>query len=315
MKLVIQIPCLDEAAQLPATLAALPRSLPGVDAIERLVIDDGSADGTAEVARAHGVEHVVRLADHRGLAAAFAAGLEAAVRAGADVIVNTDADNQYRAEHIGALVGPVLRGEADIVVGARPIEAIAHFSVAKRWLQRRGSGVVRLLTGLDVPDATSGFRAYSRDAALRLVVFSNYTYTLETLVQAGQVGLAVRSVPVAVNPPTRPSRLIRSTASYVVNATLSMLRAFVVYRPLRSLAIPAVLALAAGTLVGARFVWLYVHSGGAAGHLQSLILAAVLISAGLLIGVAAVLADLIAANRRLLEDIRFRMRREEWTRR
>jgi glycosyltransferase involved in cell wall biosynthesis len=310
--LVIQIPCFNEAAQLPATLAALPRTVPGVDRVEWLVIDDGSDDGTADVARRHGVDHVVCLAGHRGLARAFVAGLEAALKAGADVVVHTDADNQYCADDIPALVAPIRAARADIVVGARPIEQIAHFSRPKKLLQRLGSRVVRLLSGLEVADAASGFRAYSREAALRLSVFDGYTYTLETLIQAGQQGLAVMSVPVRVNAPTRESRLVASTASYVRRSALAMARAFIVYRPLRSIAIPAVVATAAGVVLGLRFVWFF-WGGEGGGHVQSLILASILIVAGLLAGTAALLADLIAINRRLLEQLRTEQRRRDWT--
>jgi glycosyltransferase involved in cell wall biosynthesis len=311
--LVIQIPCFNEALQLPATLAALPRTLDGVDRVEWLVVDDGSDDGTAEVARRGGVDHVVRLTRHQGLAFAFAAGLEAALKAGADIVVHTDADNQYHAGDMPALIEPIRAGRADIVVGARPIGEIAHFSTSKKLLQRIGSGVVRLLSGLEVTDATSGFRAYSREAALRLSVFDGYTYTLETLIQAGQQGLAVVSVPVRVNAPTRASRLIASTTSYIRRSVFAMARAFLVYRPLRSIAIPALLAIGAGVMLGLRFVWSYWRSGGDAGHVQSLILASILIVGGLLAGVAAVLADLIAINRRLLEQLRTEQRRRDWT--
>jgi glycosyltransferase involved in cell wall biosynthesis len=313
--LVIQIPCYNEAEQLPATLAALPRQVQGVARVEWLVIDDGSNDATAEVARRCGVDHVVRLPRNRGLAFAFGAGLEAALRAGADFVVNTDADNQYRAEDIGALVAPLLTGDAEMVVGARPIADIAHFSNTKKWLQSTGSRVVRVLSGLDVPDATSGFRALTREAALKLNVFSRYTYTLETLIQAGQRRILVQSIPVRVNPPTRPSRLMGSTAGYVWRAMLSMIHAFIVYRPLRFLAVPSALAIAAGGLLGARFVFYYFLGDGTAGHVQSLILAAILIVVGATLGAAGVLAEIIAINRRLLEELQTSERRREWTRR
>lgn len=312
--LIIQVPCYNEAEQLPAALGALPRSVPGVTKVEWLVIDDGSIDGTAEVARNCGAEHVVRLPKNMGLATAFSVGLETALRAGADIVVNTDADNQYCADDIATLVAPILAGDAQIVVGARPIGEVAHFSPAKKWLQSVGSRVVRIMSGLDIADATSGFRAFSRDAALTINVFSRYTYTLETLIQAGQRRISVASVPVRVNPPTRPSRLMRSTHAYVWRAMLSILRAFIVYRPLRFLAVPAALCVAAGTLIGLRFVYFYVQGGGA-GHVQSLILAAILIVVGAMFATAGVLADLSAINRRLLEDIQVRERRQDWVRR
>lgn len=313
MKLVIQVPCFNEAEQLPATVAALPSTVAGFREVVRLVVDDGSSDATVEVARRLGVEHIVQLPRNRGLAAAFSTGLEAALRAGADVIVNVDADNQYCADDISKLVAPILSGAADIVVGARPIAQIPHFSLLKKWLQRMGSRVVRLLSGLDVPDATSGFRAFSREAALAMNVFSRYTYTLETLIQAGQRRLTVVSVPVRVNPPTRPSRLMPNTLSYVWRAALSIVRAFIIYRPLRFLAVPAVLCVAGGLALGLRFLWYFLQAGGAAGHVQSLILAAILIMVGAMFATAGVLADLSAINRRLIEDLQLRERRRDWT--
>lgn len=311
MKLVLQLPCRDEAGQLPATLAGLPRQVPGFDHVEWLVIDDGSSDGTAEVARAAGADHVLRLPENRGLARAFAAGLEAACRLGADVIVNVDGDNQYRSEFIGALCEPLVAGRADIVVGCRPIARIAHFSGLKKLLQRLGSAVVRLVAGVKVSDATSGFRAYTREAAMSLNVYSRYTYTLETLVQAGQAKLRVLSVPVEVNAPTRPSRLMRSSSEYVRRSLLTMLRSFVIYRPLRFFLVPTVLATGLGTAIGARFVVLWMGGNGS-GNVQSLILAAILIILGavcLSIGLA---ADLLSVNRRLLEDIQASQRRRDW---
>jgi glycosyltransferase involved in cell wall biosynthesis len=227
MKLVIQLPCYNEADQLPATLAALPRELDGFDCVELLVVDDGSTDSTAEIARAHGVAHIVRLPERRGLGYAFSAGIEASLRAGADVVVNTDGDNQYCAEDIGTLVAPILRDRAHVVVGARPIAEISHFSFGKKLVQRMGSAVVRVLSGVAVPDATSGFRAYAREAALTLNVFSRYTYSIETLIQAGRHRLVVQSVPVRVNPPTRRSRLAQGHVHYVWRAMLSMLMLFI----------------------------------------------------------------------------------------
>jgi glycosyltransferase involved in cell wall biosynthesis len=312
MKLVIQIPCRDEEATLPATLAALPRAVPGFDSVRVLVVDDGSTDRTAEVAAACGADRVLRLPRNQGLARAFTAGIEAALRMGADVIVNTDADNQYRADDIPALVAPVVADEADIVVGARPLATIEHFSAAKRWLQRAGTRVVRSLSGTDVADATSGFRAYSRRAALSLNVFSTFTYTLETLVQAGYKRLRVVSVPVRVNAPTRPSRLVRSTPHYLVQSVLTLARVLLVYRPFRAFAVPALASFAVGVLLGLRFLYYYVSQGGSAGHVQSLILAAVLVLVGGLLFTLGVLADLLSVNRRLLEELQAVAREANW---
>lgn len=310
-KLVIQIPCRDEADQLPATLAALPASLPGVDDVEWLVIDDGSSDGTAAVAAAHGAHTVLRLSEHHGLARAFAAGLELACRRGADIIVNVDGDNQYDARAIPALVGEILDGRADIVVGCRPIDRIAHFSWLKKRLQRLGSRVVRAAAGVRIEDATSGFRAYSREAAIRLNVYSRYTYTLETLIQAGQTGLRVGAVAVEVNPPTRPSRLIRSIPAYVGRSVLAILRACLTYRPLEFFLLPAAVGALSGAAIGAAFVADYLRGDGE-GHIQSLILAAVLILGAGVAATIGLLAHQMAVNRRLLEELQQDGRRREW---
>ena len=311
MKLIIQIPCYNEAGQLPLTLPTLPRTVPGFDRVEWLVVDDGSTDGTAGLARSLGVDHVVELPRNRGLARAFLPGIEASLRRGADVVVNFDADNQYRAEGIPDLVAPLLSGEADVVVGCRPIGDIAHFSWIKKALQKIGSGVVRLLSGTHVDDATSGFRAYSRAAAMRLNVYSRYTYTLETLIQAGQSGLRVISRPIAVNPPTRESRLMKSMREYVWRSTVAIVRSFVTYRPMRFFMLPAVVGVAAGGLLGLRFVVLLVIQGSA-GNVQSLILAAILILLGALCAVVGLVADLLSVNRRLLEDIQLSGRLRDW---
>ncbi len=310
MKLIIQIPCRNEAASLPKTLADLPRSLPGIDRIEVLVVDDGSTDGTSEVARRFGVHHVVRLPAHRGLAEAFRTGLGESLRRGADLIVNTDGDNQYRADDIALLVEPVLRGEADMVVGARPIGEIRHFSWLKKLLQRLGSWVVRQVSKTDVADATSGFRAFSREAALRLNVFSSYTYTLETLIQAGLTNMRVVSVPIRTNTPLRESRLIRSIPSYIRRSLLTMLRIFVVYKPLRFFVWAGAVVFGAGFLIGLRFVY-YWAIGEGGGKTQSLILAAVLLLMGFQLGIAGLLSDLIATNRRILEEIQVQERLRE----
>ena len=303
MKLIIQIPCFNEAEALPLALAALPREVPGFDEVEWLIIDDGSTDKTVRVARQHGVDHVVRHTRNQGLARAFMTGLEACLQRGADVIINTDADNQYRAADIPLLTGPVLAGRADMVIGARPVDTIEHFSPSKRLLQKLGSWVVRKVSRTDVPDAPSGFRAISRQAAARLTVFNSYTYTLETIIQAGQKNMAVVSVPIAVNKDLRPSRLVKSIPSYVRRSIMTMVRIFVVYRPFRFFGTVGVLLFAAGLLIGLRFIY-YFFTGGGAGHTQSLILAAVLLMMGFQSVLVAFIADLLAANRMLLEDIR-----------
>ena len=306
MKLVIQIPAFNEAATLGIALRELPRRLPGIDCVEWLVVDDGSTDATCEVARQHGVDHIVRMPANRGLARAFTAGLEAALRAGADIIVNTDADNQYQAADIPALIAPILAGRADMVIGERPIDEMAHFSRTKKLLQRLGSRVVRLASNTQVPDAPSGFRAFSRQAALQINVFNNYTYTLETIIQAGQKGLTVLSVPVRVNPDLRPSRLVRSIPLYLQRSALTIGRIFVTYRPLRFFLAVSALLCALGCLIGVRFLFEYARGHGN-GHVQSLILAAILMIGSMLFFMLGLLADLISVNRRLLEDLRTRL--------
>jgi glycosyltransferase involved in cell wall biosynthesis len=305
MKLIIQIPCFNEAETLAIALAELPRQVPGFDRVEWLIIDDGSRDGTADVARAHGVDHVVRHRSNRGLARAFMTGLDACLRQGADVIVNTDADNQYNAADIPALVAPILEGEADIVIGARPIGAIEHFSPAKKLLQKLGSWVVRVASKTDVPDAPSGFRALTRAAAQQLVVFNDYTYTLETIIQAGQKNMAVASVPIRVNGDLRPSRLVKSIPSYIRRSIATIIRIFVIYRPFRFFGAIGIVLFAAGFLIGLRFLYFYLLGAGQ-GHVQSLILASVLLGMGFQTILIAFVADLLAANRKLLEELRFK---------
>jgi glycosyltransferase involved in cell wall biosynthesis len=310
-KLIIQIPCYNEESSLAQTLRDLPRAVPGVDRVELLVIDDGSTDRTADVARSMDVDHVVRLPRNLGLARAFLAGLEAALALGADVIVNTDADNQYRGEDIQRLVTPILEGKADIVVGDRGVATLAHFSPVKRRLQRMGSWVVQKAAGVSVPDATSGFRALSRDAALRTLVLSEYSYTLETLIQAGARQMAVEYVPVHTNPQTRPSRLIRSTPDYVANSSMIILRTYALYRPLRVFLCLGAVLIAVGLVLGLRFLCFFIASGGVSGHIQSLILAAILSIVGFQVCLIGLIADLIGFNRRILEEVLYRVRRVE----
>jgi glycosyltransferase involved in cell wall biosynthesis len=310
MKLVIQIPCYNEEQNLPATLRALPRKIAGVDSVERLVIDDGSSDGTAEAARKSGADGVIVLPRHAGLAAAFAAGLEAALARGADVIVNTDADNQYSAGDIPALIAPILAGRAELTVGDRGAEGMQRFPPAKRILQRLGSALIGLASGMRVPDAASGFRAYSRDAALRTLVMSNFSYTLETLIQAGARREAVEFVPVRTNPPVRPSRLADGMLHYLVFSGATLLRSFVMYRPLRVFSIFGSVFFAAGLILGARYLY-FAAAGFGAGHVQSVILAAVLLIVGIQVFLIGLVADLIGFNRRILEEQLFHTRRME----
>jgi glycosyltransferase involved in cell wall biosynthesis len=303
MKLIIQIPCLNEAQTLGITLDALPRQVPGFDQVEWLIIDDGSTDDTIKVARQHGVEHVVRHTRNRGLAHAFQTGIDTCLALGADVIVNTDADNQYNADDIATLTQPIVDGRADFVVGARPIQSIEHFSPIKKFLQSLGSWVVRLASKSDIADATSGFRAMNSATARKLVVYNEYTYTLETIIQAGQSNIAIMSVPVRVNEDLRPSRLIRSIPSYLRRSIITIVRVFVVYRPFRFFGLIGIIIFGLGLIIGIRFLFLY-FTGSGAGHIQSLILAGVLLGMGFQTILVAFLADLLAANRKLLEQVR-----------
>jgi len=309
-KLIIQIPCYNEEDVLPTTLAALPREVTGVETVEWLVVDDGSTDRTAAVAKGAGVDHLIRFPRHQGLAKAYVAGLEAAVRAGADIIVNTDADNQYCADDTSKLIAPILAGEAEIVVGARPIKGSTHFSFRRRVLQRLGSWVTRRISKTDIPDAPSGFRAVSRDAAMKIHVFNDYTYTIETIIQAGQKGMAITSVPIRTNETLRPSRLVKSAVGYINRQILTMLRIFMTYQPFRFFAIPGVILFVTGLLISMRFLYFYLTEGGA-GHVQSLILSALLMGTGFFLAIVGLLADLISVNRKLLESLDWRLKRME----
>jgi glycosyltransferase involved in cell wall biosynthesis len=305
MKLVIQIPCYGEEKTLPITLADLPRQVEGFDEVEVLVIDDGSADRTSEVAEMWGVDHLIRFKAHRGLAAAFRAGLQAALSVGADVIVNIDADHEFNGDDIVRLVDPIVREEADLVIGARPIEHIQHFSWVKKKLQRLVSWMVSQLARTYIPDATSGFRVYSREAALRLNILSDFTYVLESIVQASAKGLTITSVPVRVNEKLRESRLIRSTTEYVVRSMLTIVRLYLVYRSLRFFLTLGGIIFAGGAALGARFLWFYIGDQGEE-HIPSLIVAAVLLILGFQIGLLGLVGALVAGNRKLVEEAMYR---------
>jgi len=307
MKLIIQIPCYNEAESIADTLSLLPRQIDGFDQIEYLIIDDGSTDATAEVARAAGAHHVARLPHHAGLALAFTTGLDASLKLGADVIVNTDADNQYDASDIPLLVGPILSGEAELVVGDRGVATLENFSPLKRKLQSIGSRVVSQAAGLAIPDATSGFRALTREVALRTMVLSEYSYTLETLIQAGHQHTRVIFVPIHTNPPRRPSRLMRGITDYLKNSTITIIRSYAMYRPLRVFTSLSILFLGLGFALGVRFLIFYLQGVGG-GHVQSLILAAVLSIVGFQTLLIGLLADLIAFNRKILEEMLYRLR-------
>ena len=312
-KLIIQIPCYNEAATLPPTLRDLPRAIAGIDVIEYLIIDDGSGDETAAVARANGVHHVVKFERNRGLAAAFRAGIEESLRQGADIIVNTDADNQYQAGDIATLVRPILEGRAELVVGDRGVGYLPHFSKMKRRLQVFGSWVIGQAADLVTPDATSGFRAMSREAALKTLVLSNYSYTLESLIHAGSRKAAVVFVPIGINPQTRPSRLMKSIPHYIRKSGITIMRAYAMYRPLRVFTALGLLLIVLGLVPALRFVYLYA-TGDRIGHVQSLILAAILEIIGFQVLLIGLLADLIANNRKLLEETLYRVRKLEFER-
>jgi glycosyltransferase involved in cell wall biosynthesis len=311
MKLIIQIPCKDEEEQLPQTLAALPRDVPGLDEVEWLVVDDGSTDRTVEVARAHGVDHIVRLTNNKGLAAAFEAGLDACLKLGADVVVNTDADNQYDARDIPKLVEPIVTGRADMVIGDREVETIEHFSNVKKRLQRAGSAVVRGASGTSVPDTTSGFRAYNREAAISINVVSKYTYTLETIIQAGKMLVAIDHVPIRTNVTERESRLFGSMSEYVRRNALAIFRVYTMYEPLKVFMTVAALLGLVAMVIFSRFAYFYVIADEGSGHIQSLILGAVLLIAAVQLAALGILGDVLAGSRVTQQRILERVRRVE----
>jgi glycosyltransferase involved in cell wall biosynthesis len=310
MKLIIQISCYNEEKTLPATLKALPRKLKGIDEIEVLIINDGSTDKTAKVAEKNGVDHIINFKKNQGLARAFMAGLNACLKFGADIIVNTDADNQYNAGDIPKLIQPILEGKADMVIGARPISRIQHFSVLKKIMQKIGSWLVRKVSRTSILDAPSGFRAISQNSALKLNVFNTFTYTHETIIQAGLKNMAVVSVPVKVNKPKRPSRLYKNIPSYIARSLIAILRMVVVYRPFRFFLSLGLIFLLAGLLFALRYFYFMV-TGSGGGHIQSVILAGVLIGVGFQVVLVAFIADLLGVNRKLLEEIQYRLRKQE----
>ena len=307
MKLIIQIPCYNEESTLPLVLAELPREVPGFDCVEWMVINDGSRDRTKEIAQAHGVDHIVNHHHNLGLARAFKTGLAACIQQGADVIVNTDGDHQYQGKYIPELVMPILAKRAEIVIGARPIQDIAHFSATKKILQKIGSWVVRMASSSSIPDAPSGFRAISREAAQQINVFNDYTYTLEMIIQAGQKNIAMTWVPIETNSELRPTRLVKSIPSYIKRSALTIVRIFVVYKPFRFFGIIGILMFAIGFLVGCRFLYFY-FTGDGDGHVQSLIFASIMLGMGFQTIMFAFVADLLSVNRRLMEELQYFIR-------
>jgi len=310
MKLIIQVPCYNEADSLPITLKELPRKVEGCDIVEWLVINDGSTDRTAEIAKAHGVEHIVSLTNNQGLAKAFTTGLDHCIKLGADIIVNTDADNQYNALDIQKLIKPILDGKADYVIGARPVAQIRHYSFSKKLLHKLGSWVIRGVSKTDIPDPPSGFRAISKDAAMRLNVFSEYTYTLETIIQAGQKNMAVCFVPVEVNQDLRPSKLIKNIPTYIYKSFSTIIRIFVVYKPFRFFLTIGLIIFGLGLLLAVRFLY-YWFIGEGRGHVQSVVLSGVLMGMGFQTVLIAFIADLLSVNRKIIEDIQYRLRKSK----
>ena len=311
MKLIIQIPCYNEEKTLSQTIADLPKHIDGINIIEYLIINDGSTDRTVEIARDIGVHHIVNFKNNKGLASGFIAGLDACLKLDADIIVNTDADNQYFGADIEKLVAPILENRADIVIGERPIDTTEHFSPFKKRMQKVGSFIVRIASGTKIPDAPSGFRAYTREAAMRLNVINTYTYTLETIIQAGNNKMAITSVPIRTNPETRKSRLFKSMWSYMKRSASIIIRSYVMYRPLKVLGTIGIIFLLAGMLIGIRFLVFWINGNGS-GHIQSLILASLLVMLGFQTFVSAILADIISANRKLLEDIQYRIKKIDY---
>lgn len=311
MKLIIQIPCYNEETTLENTFNDLPNSIEGIDEIEYLIINDGSTDNTVKIAKNIGINHVVGFKQNKGLAAGFMAGIDACLRLGADIIVNTDADNQYSGEDIAKLVKPIIEGQYDIVIGSRPIDEIEHFSKKKKFLQHLGSWVVQKVSNTDIPDAPSGFRAYSRQAAMKLNVVNQYTYTLETIIQAGQNRTAITSVPIRTNPETRKSRLFKSMYSYVKRSSSTIIRSYMMYRPLKFFSTIGVVILTFGFLIGLRFLVLFL-GGHSSGHIQSLILCSILLLVGFQTFMVGLQADLISSNRKLLEDIQYHVRKLDY---
>ena len=309
MKLIIQIPCYNEAETLAFALAALPRELPGFDSVEWLVINDGSTDETARVAKECGVDHIVNFKYNQGLAKGFMAGIRECLKQDADIIVNTDADNQYEARDIPKLINPILEDKAEYVIGERPISQTNHFSPAKKFLQKLGSWIVRKASSTDIPDAPSGFRAMTRGCAKKLNIYNNYTYTLETIIQAGQKGMAITSVPIRTNADLRPSRLLSSIPNYIKKSVITIVRIFVVYRPFLFFMTIAIILFGLGFLLGLRFLYFY-FTGDGSGHMQSVVLAGVLMGMGFQTGLIAFVADLLAVNRKLLESIKYQQTRE-----